>query len=56
MYSNSHIQIHNGTEQLGIYEIDGNSLTLITSRPDNQLRPSSIDEYEKAIVFNFVRS
>ena len=55
-YSNSHILIHNETEQLGVYEIDGNSLTLITTKPGNHFRPSSLDENDKAVVFNFVRS
>lgn len=55
-FSDTHIQIQNGTTLLGIYEIDGNNLTLITSMPDNPLRPSSFDGYDKAVVFNFVRS
>ena len=55
-FSDSHIQIHNGITLLGIYEIDGNTLTLITSKTDNRLRPNSLDEYEKTVVFNFVRS
>ena len=55
-FSDTHIQIQNGTTLLGIYEIDGNNLTLMTSMPDNPLRPGSFDEYDKAVVFNFVRS
>lgn len=55
-FSDTYIQIQNGTTLLGIYEIDGNNLTLITSKPGNPLRPSSFDEYDKAVVFNFVRS
>ncbi len=55
-FSDSHIQINNGITLLGIYEIDGNTLTLITSKAGNQLRPNSLDEYDKAVVFNFVRS
>jgi uncharacterized protein (TIGR03067 family) len=55
-FSDTHIQIQNGTTLLGIYEIEGNNLTLMTSMPDNPLRPGSFDEYDKAVVFNFVRS
>ena len=55
-FSDSHIQINNGITLLGIYEIDGNILTLITSKAGNQLRPSSLDEYDQSVVFNFVRS
>ena len=55
-FSDTHIQIQNGTTLLGIYEIHGNNLTLMTSMPDNPLRPGSFDEYDRAVVFNFVRS
>ena len=55
-FSNTHIEINNGKTLLGIYEIDGNTLTLITSRPGNRHRPVSFDENGKTIVFNFVRS
>jgi uncharacterized protein (TIGR03067 family) len=55
-FTDTHIQVHNGKTLLGIYEIDGNSLTLITGKPGSRLRPSSLDEYDKAIVFNFLRS
>jgi uncharacterized protein (TIGR03067 family) len=55
-FSNTHIQVHNGTMRLGIYTIDGNSLTLITSKPGSQLRPTSFDDNGQAVVFNFVRS
>ena len=55
-FSNAHIQVHNGTMRLGIYSIDGNSLTLITSKPGSQLRPTSFDDNGQAVVFNFVRS
>jgi uncharacterized protein (TIGR03067 family) len=55
-FNDTHIQIQNGTTLLGIYEIEGNNLTLITSKPGNPIRPSSFDEYDKAVVFNFVRS
>ena len=55
-FSDSHIQINNGITLLGIYEIDGNTLTLITGKAGNRSRPSSLDEYEKTVVFNFVRS
>ncbi len=55
-FSQTHIQVNNGTELLGIYEIDGNTLTLITSRPGNQLRPDSLDANNDAVVFSFVRS
>lgn len=55
-FSDTHIQVHNGITLLGIYEIDGNSLTLMTSMPGSRLRPSSFDEYDHAVVFNFMRS
>jgi len=55
-FSHTHIQVHNGTMRLGIYSIDGNSLTLITSKPGSQLRPTSFDDNGQAVVFNFVRS
>jgi len=55
-FSDTHIQIQNGTTLLGIYEINGNNLILMTSMPDNPLRPGSFDEYDKAVVFNFVSS
>ena len=55
-FSHTHIQVHDGTMRPGIYSIDGNSLTLITSRPGSQLRPTSFDDNGQAVVFNFVRS
>ncbi|MGD8303542.1 MAG: hypothetical protein PVI55_14100 [Desulfobacterales bacterium] len=55
-FSDTHIQVQHGITLLGIYEIDGNSLTLMTCRPGSLLRPSSFDEYDKAVVFNFMRS
>jgi hypothetical protein len=55
-FSDSHIQIQNGVTLLGIYEIDGNHLTLITGEPGNPLRPCSFNEYDKVAVFNFMRS
>lgn len=55
-FSSTNLQVHNGTTLLGIYEIDGNTLTLITSTPGNRLRPTSFDESGKAVVFSFVRS
>jgi len=55
-FSNTHIHVQNETTLLGIYEIDGNTLTFITNEPGSQLRPASFDENGKAVVFNFVRS
>jgi uncharacterized protein (TIGR03067 family) len=55
-FSNTHIQVTNETTLLGIYETDGNSLTLITSKPGARQRPASFDENGKAVIFNFVRS
>jgi uncharacterized protein (TIGR03067 family) len=55
-FSDSHIHIHNGATLLGIYEIDGNSLTLMTGVPGTQLRPTSFDNEHEAVVFSFVRS
>ena len=55
-FSEAYIHAQNGLTLLGIYQIDGNSLTLITGKPGSPLRPGSFDEYDKAVVFNFVRS
>ena len=55
-FSNTHIKASDETILLGIYEIDGNTLTFITAAPGKNLRPLSFDEPQEAIIFNFERS
>ena len=54
-FSKTHIQINNGKTLLGIYEIDGDTLTLITNKPGNRHRPDSFDIKGEAVIFNFIR-
>lgn len=54
--SSTPIDDHKETTLLGIYEIDGNTLTLITGKSANSLRPASFDDPVSAVVFSFVRS
>ena len=55
-FNDTHIQIQNVTTRLGIYDIKCDNLTMITNKHGNPIRPSSFDEYDRAVVFNFVRS
>ena len=52
----THARALTGKTLFGIYEINRNTLTLVTSEPGKQARPLSFDEPEDAVVFNFVRS
>ncbi|MDH3881751.1 MAG: hypothetical protein OES64_09380 [Desulfobacteraceae bacterium] len=55
-FNNTHINAHNETTLLGIYEIDEGTLTFITAAPGKNLRPLSFDEPQEAVIFSFVRS
>ena len=55
-FSNTHIKASDKTTLLGIYEIDGDTLTFITAAPGKSLRPLSFDEPQEAIIFSFERS
>jgi uncharacterized protein (TIGR03067 family) len=52
----THQTANNGKILLGIYDVDGESLTFITNKPGNHSRPLSFDETAETVVFNFVRS
>jgi uncharacterized protein (TIGR03067 family) len=52
----SHIQAQNGKVLRGIYEIDVETLTIVTGDPGNHLRPCSFEESNGAVAYNFVRS
>ena len=54
--NDTHTHALTGKTLFGIYEINGDTLTLVTSEPGKQVRPLSFDEPEDAVVFNFVRS
>ena len=55
-FRNTHIKASHETTLLGIYEIDGDTLTFITSAPGKNMRPLSFDEPQEAVIFSFVRS
>jgi len=40
---------------LGIYEVDGDTLTIIATEPGDQLRPLSFDEPRKSSEFYFIK-
>lgn len=54
--SDTHARSQNGKTILGIYEITGNTLTVVLDLPGEQARPLSLDEPRGTMVFNFVRS
>ena len=54
--NNTHSSTLNGKTLLGIYKIDRDTLTLVTSEPGKQARPLSFDESPEAVVFSFVKS
>jgi uncharacterized protein (TIGR03067 family) len=54
--SDTSVQPHYGKTLLGIYKIEEDTLTIVTSEPGGQLRPRSFEEYEKAVVYIFARS
>ena len=49
------VQTSNGKTSLGIYEVDGDTLTIIATEPGDHLRPLSFDEPGKSIEFYFVK-
>ena len=49
------MQASNGMTSLGIYEVDGDTLTIIATEPGVQLRPLSFDEPGKSREFYFTK-
>ncbi len=49
------VQISNGKTSLGIYEVDGDTLTIIATDPGDHLRPLSFDEPGKSSEFFFTK-
>ena len=49
------VHISNGKMSLGIYEVDGDTLTIIASEPGDHLRPLSFDEPGKSSEFYFTK-
>ncbi len=45
----------NGKTALGIFEIDGDTLTIVSSEPGSHLRPLSFDEPGKSSEFYFTK-
>jgi uncharacterized protein (TIGR03067 family) len=52
---NTSVQAHKGKTSLGIYKIEEDTLTIVASKPGRHVRPLSFNEFEKAIVYIFVR-
>ena len=52
---NTAMPISNGKTSLGIYEVDGDTLTIVTTEPGDHLRPFSFDEPGKSSEFFFTR-
>jgi len=52
---NTAVPISNGKTSLGIYEVDGDTLTIVTTEPGDHLRPFSFDEPGKYSEFFFTR-
>ena len=52
---NTAVQISNGKTSLGIYEVDGDTLTIIATEPGDHLRPFSFDEPGKSSEFFFTK-
>ena len=48
-------QRSNGKSSLGIYEVDGDTLTIIASEPGEHLRPLSFDEPGRSSEFYFTK-
>jgi uncharacterized protein (TIGR03067 family) len=55
-FSDTNIEARGETTLLGIYEVDENTLTLITAAPGKNFRPLSFDETQGTVIFSFVRS
>ena len=45
----------NGSVSLGIYEVDGETLTIIAGKPGEHLRPLSFDEPGQSLEFYFTK-
>ena len=48
-------RISNGKTSLGVYEVDGHTLTIIATEPGDHLRPLSFDETGKFSEFYFTK-
>ena len=46
----------NGKTRLGIYEVDGDTLTIIAGKPGDFVRPMSFDEPGKSSEFYFTKN
>jgi uncharacterized protein (TIGR03067 family) len=53
--TNTSVQTHKGKTSLGIYKIEEDTLTIVASKPGRHTRPLSFNDFEKAIVYIFVR-
>jgi uncharacterized protein (TIGR03067 family) len=53
--TNTSVRAHKGKTSLGIYKIEEDTLTIVASKPGRHMRPLSFNEFEKAIVYIFVR-
>lgn len=49
------LQIFRGKTSLGVYEVDGDTLTIIATEPGDHLRPLSFDEAGKSREFYFTK-
>ena len=49
------VQISDGKTSLGIYEVDGDTLTIIATDPGDHLRPLSFDEPDTSSKFFFTK-
>jgi uncharacterized protein (TIGR03067 family) len=52
---NTTVPIFAGTASRGIYEVDGDTLTIIATEPGDHLRPLSFDEPGESIEFYFIK-
>ncbi len=50
------VRMSNGKTSLGIYEVDGDTLTIIATEPGDHLRPLSFDEPGKSNEFYFAKN
>ena len=53
LISDSPIQVYNGKMSFGIYEIEDDSLILVTAEPGNTHRPFSLEETVGVLAFVF---
>ena len=49
-------QRSNGKTSLGIYEVNGETLTIIANKPGEHLRPQSFDEPGQSLEFYFTKN